>query len=236
MDRLWLAACWRKPWRGAPRLVLPENCTLGLEAVAEVAEKFGMKLMARLPPEIVQMIRSFCDDSLFWKLASALDLSDRFHATSTSHITTLPLGKIVEWQRYSELVTADSRDSDSPDLPPFIRITIDSRGVSNIDRLDTDLSDDVMPRDNESYIIQDAASCDNIETILKVYLTFPYMEGHLLTIETGRPAALESARVSKGIEDMEHTGAIPAYRWPARRYRGLANARLRTTRLVVYSR
>ncbi len=178
MDRLWLAACWRKPWQGAPRLILPEHYALGLEAVAEVGEKHDLKRMATLPPEIVQMIRSFCDTSLFWKLASALDLCHRFHATSTSDLTTMSLDQVVEWRRYAEVAA-----SDSPDLPPFLRITIDSRGVSSLDRIDSALSDDFLPRDNESYIIQDVASCKDIEVVIKVCMLVPLMPRGLLLTE-----------------------------------------------------
>lgn len=163
MDRLWVAACWRKPWKGAPRIVFPEQYAPGVEAVVEVGKKCGLDILGMLPTEIIQIIRDFSDTALFWKIAAATDLCHRFYLNPVSELTSIPLSKILEWRRHDELIT-----SESPNSPPFVCITIDSRGVSQIYRLNSTPTNNSGSRAYEGFIVENVASCDKILAVTRV--------------------------------------------------------------------
>ncbi|SPO07084.1 uncharacterized protein DNG_09778 [Cephalotrichum gorgonifer] len=130
LDRLWRAASWRRPWRSAPAVVLPERGTIG--AVEAVAAKCGLPELSRMPPEIIHMVRGYSESALFWRLVAALDLAVQFKTGPPGSLHSVALFQVAGWKRGCGSPPTSSDDLDGHRV---IRLTIDSRGIKEIERL-----------------------------------------------------------------------------------------------------
>ena len=164
LDRLWRVVAWRKPWRGAPALVLPEGSIIGSGALAEVAERYGLAGLGRMPPEIIQLIQDDSASALFWRLIAPLDLASRFKALPVDYFVSLPLHELAGWERGS--LPLESKDLGHL---PIVRLTIDSRGIRKVERLPAGEPKFSSERfDNTAFIIRDVTDFKGVVALFKV--------------------------------------------------------------------
>lgn len=167
LDRLWREASWRKPWREAPVIVLPEDTNVTSGAMTIVAERYGLPELLRMPPEIRQMVRDYSQSSLFWRLTAALDLAAKFNAAPPSSFSSIPVRHVAEWQRGH----APTQCQDLTHLP-IVRLTIDSRGIRKLERLPAGEPRYSSRRfDSMVFIIEDEGRFDGVATLFKVTTT-----------------------------------------------------------------
>ena len=164
LDRLWRAASWRVPWRDAPAVVLPEEAAASPRSVAIVAEKHGLPELAGMPPEIQRMVRDYSASALFWRLTAALDLAARFESGPTVDLVSLPLRDVVSWERGSD----PARSEDLLHHLPIIRLTIDSRGLRKLERLQDKPRFSHRRFDNMVFIVAGEECFDGIVALFKV--------------------------------------------------------------------
>ena len=164
LDRLWRAASWRKPWRDAPVLVLPEEAAASLSSVAIVAEKHGLPELAGMPPEIQRMVRDYSTPALFWRLTAALDLAARFENGPAGDLASLPLRDVGRWERGSD----PARFEDLLHRLPIIRLTIDSRVLGKLERLQDKPRFSNRRFDNMVFIVAGEECFDGIVALFKV--------------------------------------------------------------------
>ncbi|KAH8654723.1 hypothetical protein BGZ61DRAFT_524174 [Ilyonectria robusta] len=126
LDHLWIATAWRTPWRQAPNLRLEEPAiTLDLAR----ADDLGIPRMRVLTPEILRMVHGYSATSLFWRYSGALDLVRRLSTSSLDELLSVPLCTVSAWKRGPPVLSKTVRQ-----LPVF-RLTIDSYGIREIERL-----------------------------------------------------------------------------------------------------
>ena len=126
--RLWVAAAWRTPWRGASPLCFPIDAarSSSLKALCDIC---NLPSLYKLPLEILHMIQSYSEHVLIWRGVLALDLAARISMETPSSLSTIPLSSILFWERGTQPQIASSPS------PPLIRITVDSVGISKIERI-----------------------------------------------------------------------------------------------------
>ncbi|KAJ4136493.1 hypothetical protein NW768_004107 [Fusarium equiseti] len=129
MDGLWVRSAWKFPWRRAQPLHLsvqkPES-----ESLKRTGEICGLSDMYRLPRELLDMIQCDSRRSLFWRCISAVQLASRVTRTTPKPLISFQLGQVLSWKRneYPEYITSKTE-------LPIIRLTIDSDGISRVERL-----------------------------------------------------------------------------------------------------
>ncbi|KAI1357826.1 hypothetical protein F5Y08DRAFT_333584 [Xylaria arbuscula] len=121
--RLWVAAAWRTPWRGASPICFPIDATrsLSLKALCDICK---LPHLHKLPLEILQMIQSYSEHALIWRSVLAFDLAAHISKKTPSSFSTIPLQDILFWERENQ-----PQATSSPS-PPLIRITVDLIGIS----------------------------------------------------------------------------------------------------------
>lgn len=93
----------------------------------------GFPRLYTLPLELLEMIRQQSRHSLVWKCIPALKLADCVSTLQPDPLLTVPLRDVLSWERGGKLeCVAESR---SPPLPPILRLTVDSLGISKVERL-----------------------------------------------------------------------------------------------------
>lgn len=127
--RLWVAAAWRTPWRGASPLCFPIDATRSssLKALCDICK---LPRLHKLPLEILQMIQSYSEHALIWRGVLAFDLAAHISKETPSSLSTIPLQDILFWERGNQ-----PQVMLSPFPPPLIRITVDLIGISKIERI-----------------------------------------------------------------------------------------------------
>lgn len=127
LDYLWILTAWRAPWRQAPYFHLRDAITKTGESVFEA---LNMSSMRKLPAEILNMIRDYSASSMIWRFQTVSGLAERFPTTTTDHLLSLPLQTVSAWKRGGQVMTAERAD-----MLPVMRLTIDSWGIREIERL-----------------------------------------------------------------------------------------------------
>jgi hypothetical protein len=95
-----------------------------------VFEALNISRMKMLPTEILNMIRDYSDTSMIWRIRTVSGLVERFSVATTRQFLSFPLQTVSAWQRGGQPVIADTTD-----MLPIMRLTIDSRGLREIERL-----------------------------------------------------------------------------------------------------
>ena len=120
-----------------------------------------------MPQEIARVIRNYSASSLFWRFTSALDLAALLRAIPPNDFISVPLCEVTEWEPDSGAPTI-STDSDRLNS---IRLTIDSRGISRVERLPTHYPQHTSRRfDNMVFVILDKSCLDGVVALFKVRL------------------------------------------------------------------
>ncbi|OTB05494.1 hypothetical protein M426DRAFT_319758 [Hypoxylon sp. CI-4A] len=127
LQRLWVFAIWRTPWVFGPSAFPEESITI--PGVAKAADNMfpGLKM---LPLEILSIIKTYSQDSLFWRYSSVLGLANQFSSLVSNEVeASTPLRKISRWERGSPIEAVTSPQY------PYIRLTLDELGVTLVERL-----------------------------------------------------------------------------------------------------
>ena len=169
LDRLWVAAA-RSPWRGAPNLHLGCATNLAVELVYERSRVYGIPCLRLLPPELIEMIRDYSESATFWRHISALSFGIELSTTpaqtaSPSLATSIPLCDILAWTRGQEPTLVQP-----PDRSPVIRLTIDYRGIRQVERLPRKSQYQQFRSDNMAFAIEDEDQLKDIIVQFKVRL------------------------------------------------------------------
>lgn len=127
LDYLWILTAWRAPWPQAPYYHLRDRVTKTGESLFDA---LNMSSTRRLPAEILDMIRDYSASSIIWRFQTVSGIVERFPIASTDHLLSLPLQKVSAWKRGSQVTTAERAD-----MLPVMRLTIDSWGIREIERL-----------------------------------------------------------------------------------------------------
>ncbi|KAL2134651.1 hypothetical protein VTI74DRAFT_11229 [Chaetomium olivicolor] len=161
MDRLYLTTAWSYPWKYAPALRLSPPHVL-LQVPSSVAVGLGLPQLATLPLEIVERIRSHSAGSPLWRYLFLTAYGSEFAEIQPSPFVSVPLNEVSSWKRGEALVRvlpsepSGIRNSSAPSESSetyesegseseahgssaeqsVVRVTIDWRGIREIERLE----------------------------------------------------------------------------------------------------
>lgn len=113
------------------------------------------------------MIRQHSRHSLLWRCVLALGLAACVSATRPDPLLTVPLRELLLWDRSSG---KSERFSGSRSQLPTLRLTIDSAGISKLERLPELPTYKGVYSKHSAFIVQDEASISHIIAHLKVRL------------------------------------------------------------------
>ncbi|KAI0119390.1 hypothetical protein F4814DRAFT_438987 [Daldinia grandis] len=171
LDQLWTVVAWRSPWRKARPLCLfgdlPDPTSL--KALAQACQ---LPILCELPIELQVMIQGYSDHALLWRAVSAHSLAARISSTRPEPLFTMPLGDILSWERGGKL---EKFCDNPPPRMPTVRLTIDSYGISKIERGPNHLSKDVS-HFGFAYIVEQKEKIANFAAQFKnglLRLVFP---------------------------------------------------------------
>ncbi|KAJ3525967.1 hypothetical protein NM208_g11412 [Fusarium decemcellulare] len=115
-----------------PPLFIPDQLGFSSAALEKAGDEVGIPLKM-LPPEITIAIQGYSQDAPFWCLTRALALSFEYSAVlSDTKLITVPLTNVHSWKRGDASPRLGNKEEE---LPSVLRMTLDSRGVSQIERL-----------------------------------------------------------------------------------------------------
>lgn len=132
LEGAWIAAAWTSPWRDCEPLRLSHPDAV-LRVPSSVAAGLHMAGLATLPPEIGSKIQRYSSDSPLWRYIALSALSRHLSGIQALALTSWPLRRIVSWRRGEEPVCGPQ---DSMQETEALRLTIDCRGLLEIERLD----------------------------------------------------------------------------------------------------
>lgn len=98
--------------------------------MAAALERLGIPLLLKLPIELVRMIRDLSDASEVWRFASVLDTAGLLSMDKDHRPLNLPLTSIRQWDRGRQPDLSSSSDSE-----PNVLVTVDWRGIRNVQRV-----------------------------------------------------------------------------------------------------
>lgn len=176
LDRLWVIAAWRSPWRGAHNLRLAEARLFMPDLSA--AEALDLLKLRDLPPEILNWIRIYSPTSLFWRYSSVLELARGLSKAAASEsackdILSIPLPLIWTWKRGELPVSIAPSEVSAPAISPkapIIRLTIDSYGLREVERLQEKPPYRTWRSDHLAYVIVEEHSLKHAVMHFKVAL------------------------------------------------------------------
>jgi hypothetical protein len=164
LDRLWTLAAWRSPWRGAQPISLSAPM-VDKDILRTISGFCGLPRLYTLPTELLEMIHQHSRHSLLWRCAEAFQLAEYVSATRPEPLLTVPLRDLLFWERGGKVECTGSRLP-----PPTLRLTIDSAGISKVERL-------LMPpiyagggTNRFAFIVQDEATMSQAMAQLRVRL------------------------------------------------------------------
>ncbi|KAK0748184.1 hypothetical protein B0T21DRAFT_406722 [Apiosordaria backusii] len=128
-SELWESFPWTEPWNGCPSLELDHGNKILF--VDHFAAAIGLPQLSQLSAELTKMIQDFSAGSLIWRLTRVMMLA--MEGPLSGKEQSCLLSKVSAWERGGEPVIA--ADDNEPALPQIIRLTMDSRGLREIERL-----------------------------------------------------------------------------------------------------
>lgn len=150
LSRLGRALAWMNIkniclYRGKGPDGIPDARDYSHDAISEVGRGLGLPL-CDLPMEILRHIQSYCDDAglwkppakgvgfgdtEFWKVVREVDFRSRLDLMPKTEMFIVPLTDVTHWIRES----ASPPHTSIEDTPGLIRVTIDRKGVYEIERI-----------------------------------------------------------------------------------------------------
>ncbi|CAI4215870.1 unnamed protein product, partial [Parascedosporium putredinis] len=126
---------------------------------------------------LVDIIRYHSRRSLLWRCVSAFQFADVLSATNPVTLLSIPLRDILFWEREGKL----KRRTESASLLPILKLTLDSDGISKVERLPGPPTFTGECRTSSAFIVQHEASMSKVMAHLK--------DGRLrLDVPAGEPA------------------------------------------------
>ncbi|RFU24599.1 hypothetical protein B7463_g11741, partial [Scytalidium lignicola] len=187
LDRLWIAIAWKNPWRKAPDLHLHYKTNIASSSL-QVAEKYCKLPLRSLPPELVQMIQNYSESSLFWRYISAVGFSYQLSTTTSNSLESVPLCQLSAWQRGGRPIVAEASAGH------IIRLTIDSYGIRELEKLLESPPYNGSRFDNVAFIIQKESCLSGVIAKFKhglLRLELPEARAGLQIWDTPTPPDLE---------------------------------------------
>lgn len=183
LDHLWITTAWRTPWRQAPNLRLEEPAiTPDLSRV----DALGIPRMRVLPPEILGMVYYNSATSLFWRYSRALDLARRLSTTSTDstacldELLSVPLCTVSAWKR-----SGSPAFSKIARQLPIFRLTIDSHGIREIERLPERPRVQRTRTDSLAFVILEQCYLQGVTAHFKVIIPSSSQKRMLMPLQFG---------------------------------------------------
>ena len=151
--RLWTIGAWQWRLRHDPPAVLADTSNPLTHSQTQrivlrhFANGSGLPELSKLPAEMGLEIYQWSSRCRFWRYATVMRLGIQSALQREGPLITLPLAQIRSWKRHPFLldvvslpfISADFPAEDtflsSVAMPPFVRITIDCHGISQIERL-----------------------------------------------------------------------------------------------------
>ncbi|TQV97875.1 hypothetical protein IF1G_03618 [Cordyceps javanica] len=165
---LWHAAHARYPWRGfwpLPQSILDQDAAN--LAMAHAAAHWRIPL-AMLPNELLLLICENLRHAVFWRYILAKDFIGKLMAEANSSVATVTvLSQIESWKRGS------SPQKAAPDAGPYFRLTIDSHGLREIERLPGIPTKSPMRSETNVYVV------DSVERLGQISTSFKFGLGRL---------------------------------------------------------
>ncbi|KAH8907737.1 hypothetical protein BR93DRAFT_944718 [Coniochaeta sp. PMI_546] len=196
LDRLWILAAWRNPWRGAYPIhfSVPAGNSARLRTISSFS---GLPRLSILPSELLEMIRQYSRHSLLWRCVPVLELADYISAITYQPLLKILLPELLFWERGRnfELVKG------SRSTPSTLRLTIDSAGISKLERLPRPPVYSGEYTSRVAFIVQDEASVSRIMAHLKdgqLRLEIPTGSEALPIWNTPAPPSLTLCRAFPG--------------------------------------
>ncbi|KAB5572269.1 hypothetical protein GE09DRAFT_1170482 [Coniochaeta sp. 2T2.1] len=216
LDRLWVLAAWRNPWRGAHPIHL--SAPMVDKAILRTISGFcGLQRLYTLPSELLEMIRQYSTHSLLWRCVAVLQLADYVSATKPQPqpLLTVPLRELLSWERNGKF----KRLIGSRSPLPTLRLTIDSAGISKLERFPKPPMYVGESTSRFAFIVQDEASISHVMAQIKdgrLRLDLPARPPTLpiwntpappsLSLCKAYPAELTSCRIISTVEMDEISG------------------------------
>jgi hypothetical protein len=168
LRRLLVLALWKRPWKEAQPLFLPNsNDSRSLDVAANM---YGLPQLSRLPVDLLKIIHGHSAGALFWRSISVLRatvcISNMGDESQQSEVVALR--HVVSWKRGGKLDKSDSQ------TPLIIRLTIDSDGISRVERL---VDYPRYWRKNyryTAYIVGSGKDVEGVQVELVVSTSFPH--------------------------------------------------------------
>lgn len=166
LNRLWVLAAWRNPWRGAQPTHLSAPM-VDKDTLRTMSGFCGLPRLYTLPLELLEIIRQHSRHSLLWRCIPALQLADYVSATEPEPLLTVPLRELLFWERgrKSEPVIG-SPESRTP--LPGLRLTVDSVGISKVERLPRPPVYTGEYSSRSAFIVQNEGTISQVVVQLKV--------------------------------------------------------------------
>ncbi len=157
-DYMWTLGAWRKPWfKGS--IMYPKSEAMDLATLHTVAHAIGLPQLCDLPQELVNMIQAFCPQALIWRSAALAVLAKR---VQMQDISKIEFRWIRSWTRGGPMVPT----AVAP-LPARVKITIDARGISEIERFDVP-KEGQLATEHLRFIVEDEAKTGSYTVEFKV--------------------------------------------------------------------
>jgi len=157
--------------------------------------------MCRLPGELLYMIQHYSRHSLFWRCISAVQLASCVMETASQPLLSVQLGDVLSWERNGNLEYITSQTP-----PPIIRLTIDSDGISRVERLSHTLVYSGECNDFYRSIVQHVSHVEGIEVQVKVEIETFSLKNAYLRLQ-GWLTASQTTRRTTRTPNMEHSRA-----------------------------
>lgn len=176
LDRLWLAAALRYPWRQAPLLGLSTSIAIiPPMAVRRAAEMLGLAKLKALPLEFWQIIRSYSESHLFWRYVSVLDFARHVASLPPDPPKSIGVDQIANWHRGAPPQLLETNAV----VHPILRLAIDPFGIRSIERLAAYPRGEEEQFDDMAFVVEDISKFSGATALYKVqYLPIMAMPLH----------------------------------------------------------
>lgn len=210
LHRLWILAAWRDPWQGARPIFTSSGPVVDIARLQTMGRVCGLPHLHSLPMELLLMIQGYSRHALLWRSVSVLRLADHVSDTEPEPLLVTSLCKVSSWERGGKLELLKL-----PSPPPVVRLTIDSEGISKIERLSHAPEYSRCCYDHSAFIVENGASVSGFGVQFKVRAPSPRYSCALNLIQgQERPLTAPTPLRQAGARDLEHTGAarpVPLY-------------------------
>lgn len=145
LDHLFLVTAWRAPWRQAPDFGLEETA---VNLNWSVFDDCGLSIMRLLPREMIGIVHGYSAKSAIWRFNAASGLTQRLSTSLSDRLFSIPLHAVSEWNRGGQ-----PRTTEIAHQLPVIRLTIDSQGIREVERLLGNVQFRIWRTDDLAFVI-----------------------------------------------------------------------------------